>query len=343
MDATTSAMPAQTTERYGIYFGLPMEVYLADDALGSTDMRHLRRNPTSYWRNSSMNPKRVRKSKDYLTRGTAMHTMLFDGEGAFASLYMRGAVHTEDMTPSEKGAMTKEANKKAAAMGMTALPADDFERILEARTIIRMNPDMATSFSNGFAEVSVFWTRDGVRRKARIDYLKILGLGDLKSVANPYDIDFEECCRYAIARYRYDLQAAHYLEARAVITHWGRVGIEAISHGNYDAELLKKIAANEGAGWQWVFYCTEGPPDACSYKLVHGNPMIEGAQRDIEIAVSRYVRLKAQFGEKQWVLIKPPQHLTYDMMPGYFARMTPEEGEEYAEWMDSKGAPRTDQ
>ena len=69
-------------------------------------------------------------------------------------------------------------------------------------------------------EVSVFWEHemdDGfvVPCKARFDYLKGRGVGDIKTIRNPYGRPFGEACMRHIVDYRYDIQAAHYLAARA--------------------------------------------------------------------------------------------------------------------------------
>lgn len=317
----------------GIYFGLPAARYHRDRALGSGDMRLLRRNPTSYW-DRRINPNHVQRRSRALERGAAMHALVFDGEEVFDSRYMRGPQHNEDMTTPEKAALTKEWNKRAKARGKVALPAEDYDRVVMASRIIELNPDMATVFRNGFAEVSVFWVRDGIRRKARIDYLKVLGIGDLKGVANQHDNDFRDQCRLHVGRYNYHIQLGHYLEARAQVP---RFVADGMVRGGHDPDLLGRIAARTDVGWQWVFYCTEGPPDAYSYKVVAENtPFIEVAQRDVEIACARYARFKRQFGAEQWVLIEPPAHLTLDMMPYNFARCSPEELAEYAEWMQQK-------
>jgi hypothetical protein len=321
----------------GIYFGLPFEDYLADPALGSTALRELRKNPTTYWHNSPMNPKRVVKKTSYLDRGTAMHTMLLEGEGAFTATYLRGAPRTDDMTPAEKGALTKAEKTRAAGLGMLALPAEDYDRILEVREVIKDNAEIAGCFVNGIHEVSVFWKRDGVRRKARLDYLKPNGVGDLKSVSNTYGRDFVECCRMAIRNWDYHLQAAHYIEARSKIRAYANAGLV---HGPHDAALFKRIADNPGLGWQWVFVCAEGAPDTYSISLTTDNPILEDARIDLEIGVSRYVKYMRRFGTERWRLIRSVEELIWDDMPGYFARRTIEESAEYDEWMAEKESGR---
>jgi hypothetical protein len=328
---------SQMTYLEGVHLGLPLEEYLADPALGSTDLRLLRRNPTSYWHFSHMNPQRQIKTTPYLERGTALHVLLLEGDRAFANRYLRGRERPEYLTPAEKGALTKAENKRAAAEGMEVLPAADYDRVLKSRIIINRHPIMSTCFTNGIPEVSVFWRRDGVRRKARLDYLKTFGVGDLKSAGNPYSRDFREVCTQAIRNYDYGMQAAHYLEARGQIpaqVQAGKVTVHPM--GEVQFERFRSVVTSVGLGWQWVFFCTDGAPDAMSYKWTAGNPMLEQAGKDVEIAVARYVGYKRKFGNAEWVLIREVEELTWEHMPPWYGRPTIEDTEEYDEWMVNK-------
>lgn len=331
MDATTPTIAKQLP--LGIHFNLPEDQHHADEGLGSSKLRLLRRNPTSFWKRHIDPNRSDKKSTRGQTRGTALHKLLFAGEAAFDETYMRGPDQT-DMTTAEKSASTKASNLKAAALNKIALKAADYDQVAISRVMVLKNPELATVFINGFPEVSIFWERDGVRRKARIDYLKIRGIGDLKGVDNDDDMDFEEKCRMHIQRFRYDLQCGSYMEARALIP---RMVADGMVYGDHDATLLKKVAVRDKYAWQWVFYAMAGAPDVWSYTQSPGNPMIAAAQRDVEIAVSRFVRFKERFGDTQWVLAQPPKELTFEMMPPWFNRTTPEEMAEYDDWMNSKG------
>jgi hypothetical protein len=277
-----------------------------------------------------MNPDRKARRSRALDRGQAMHCLVLDGDHEFARRYMRGAVHTEDMTPAEKGAETKKANMIAAKTGREALYSDDYDRIITARKIIELNPDTATAFRGGFSEVTVIWERDGIRLKARIDYLKPTGIGDLKGADNIYDQPFDEVCLAAIRNYRYDMQAALYLEGRDMIEGYFSDGAV---YGDHDHDLLRKVASQRGIGWQWVFFCQgKGPPDAASFKMLHGNDMLENAKLHVELALARYTRFRAEFGTDQWFLVSPVKNLTLGMMPPYWARLGADETEELHVW-----------
>lgn len=301
----------------GVHFGLPEDVYHDDPGLGSGLIRDLLVNPSNFWWRSPMNPHRP---PDVETKarevGHAMHKLVFEGTVEFSKLYMRGAENTPDMTSAEKTAATKAANATAARLGKSAIPSLEYDRIVIASTMIARNPKLAVAFKGGASEVSVFWERDGVRLKARIDYLKPRGLGDLKSIGNfRDDITFEQSCRYAISNYRYDIQAIHYMEARRQMPGMiadGRV------FGSADKALLKAIVETKVFGWQWVFFSKTGAPITWSAILSPQNPMCEYATRDIQRALDNYRTYLGRFGTDMWLLIEDPQELSLDDMPRNF-------------------------
>lgn len=325
--------------RLGIYFGLEEQLYRDDPALGSSDIRKLRRNPTSFWWESAMNPHRPKdKNTPARIRGSAMHKLVLEGEAAFDAIYARGPEHDEDMTPAEKSALTKEFKKKIASTGKVMLPADDYDRVVISKSMIVLNPSLKTAFQGGIPEVSLFWERDGVRRKARIDYLKPLGLGDLKGCANTKDIAFDAACRNDIANYDYHIQPAHYLEGSALIPQFVADGCV---YGDHDAALFKSIVKGKKVGWQWVFFQMEKAPITWSYKISLENlPVLDTARRDIEIAVSRYVANMDKFGDSPWISVEKTQELFIESMPPWFARTTAEEMTELDYWMQSKQSDR---
>lgn len=305
----------------GIHFDLNEEVYHRDPGLGSTDMRKLLINPSDYWYESPMNPRRPREHKtEAKIIGHAMHKLVFEGEVKFHELYMRGADHDDDMTRAEKAAATKAANAAAARYNKTAIPGEDYDRIRIAGKMISVNPKLATAFQGGASEVSVIWERDGVRRKARIDYLKARGLGDLKSIENFRGYPFKQACRYAISNYRYDIQAVHYMEARRYMP--GMIA-EGMIHGTYDKALIKAVAETKQFGWQWVFFSKSGAPITWSASLSPQNPMCQYAARDIDTAVKNYQTYLGRFGANEmWLLIEDPEELSLDDMPRNFGVVT---------------------
>lgn len=315
-DITLPSAGKPTPRPPGIYFSLDEDAYHADPSLGSSSLKQLYSSPPSYWFGSWMNPTRkIKKTTPQQMRGKAMHKLLYESAAAFHSLFTCGARHDDEMTSAEKSAATKAANAMARQVGKIALPSDDYDQVVIAHAMITKNPKLANVFAGGVGEVSVFWVSDGVPLKARIDYLKPRGIGDGKGVANMYSKDFPTACREAIANYRYDMQAAHYLEARRQL---GRFWSDGAVHGDHDATLIKKICLSTTVGWQWVFYQMEGAPITWSKILSPQNPMVEVAMGDAQTAIASYKQNLATFGEGMWLLIEEPSELYLDEMPGWY-------------------------
>ena len=215
MDATTNpqAVAAAKLHTPGIYFGMHDQEYFDDPALGSGDMRALvKEGAPGYWWQSPYNPNKADDDdKPSLVLGHAIHKLVLEGELAFDQLYVRSP-HSDEMTPAEKSAATKDLKarlKDAGRDDVTVMPGDRYDRAVIASAMITRNPGLRTAFQNGAPEVSIFWTRgDGIRRKARIDYLKPRGVGDLKSASNFKKVEFPRACREAIANLRYEIHAA---------------------------------------------------------------------------------------------------------------------------------------
>lgn len=341
----TSAVPAATTDVIpttaqladGIYIGLSSDRYHADDALGSSDLRDLLKGPNLYWHKSSMNPKRpAEKKTPSKILGTATHRLLLDGPDLFYAEYVRGPYGPDDdLSQGEKTARTKAA--KANLMeDQELLSQEDFDFVLGCKAVLDADPKLQGCLDNGLSEVSVFWTRpDGVRCKARLDKLKIRGIGDIKTIANERERPLEQACRLDISTYRYDIPAEHYSEGRRqmpALLAVGKVYIE-IDDVNDDGEktktivpvkrdpkaatdlsaktldFLDKCAAYKNFGFQLVFIPKKGAPDAWSCVLSQGNPIlvgstdpfVVGARADIETAIALYKEAKARYGTSRWL------------------------------------------
>lgn len=315
MTATENDKP-----RLGIYFGLKEDDYHADPALGSTDIRVLFRSGPDYWWNSPKNPfRKPRKPTDAKSFGTALHKRVLEGTQAFDAKYIRRPDDPEDASSSEKGALTKETNAKAAKLGKLAVHGDDFDRIIVASALITHNPDLATAFTGGASEVSVFWEENGVRLKARWDYLKPRGVADLKGIANTYDKEFSQACRDAIARYRYDMQATHYLRGRA---HLPALIKQGLVYGATSAEepLIDKVAAAKEWAFVFVFFQSEDAPVTWGTILSPENPIVKYAENQVIAAIERYAAFQAEYGDQMWLLREPVQELSLDEMPVWFGR-----------------------
>lgn len=215
----------------------------------------------------------------------------------------------------------KEAAEEA---GRTILSADDFDRILAAGTMIRANPALGQAFAGGVSEVSIFWNHipegggEPIRCKCRFDYLKVRAIGDLKSIRNVMGLPFDAACRRAIATYRYDVQAAHYMAGRAQLPGFvadGKV------FGEHDPEWLARVAASEETAFVFVFYQAAGAPITWATQISPGSPVLEYGRSSADQALWTFADFRKRFGsEAAWVLTEPITELDVNDLPAWFGR-----------------------
>lgn len=333
----------------GIYFDMPEDIYHADPALGSSDVRKMRRSGPDYWWSSWMNPNRPPDSGDTPAklRGRAIHKVVLEGQPAFDRLYSRRRDDVADATSGDKSAVTKAEKLRAASEGKDLLHGDDWDRAVITGAMIRKNPHLATAFDDsGRSEVSVFWEReilvpvlaadgnipiDGkpamikVPCKARFDKLRPRAIGDLKSITNMRGRDFVVACRNAISDYRYDIQAAHYLEGRAQVSALVKAGAMFERDGKPALpdrhEFCANVAKAKTFAFVIVFFQAEDAPITWGAILSPANPMIEVANRHREEALQRYADFMQRFGPNEmWLLAEPLAELDISEMPAWYGR-----------------------
>lgn len=331
-ETTTAAvgLPIPKGLADGVYLDLDEETYHTDPALGSTDVNTLIKGANRYWTRSCFNPKRAPVMKpmtDALVLGKAMHALLLEGEKAFKPVYIRRPDDLPSDSPADKGKTTKAA-KAGLRDGQFLLHGEEYDWCLGVRAVIDQDPELKGCLDNGLSEVSVFWTReDGVRCKARIDKLKLRGMGDLKSIANEREEDLQTAARWRFENARHDVQAAHYLEARSKIPAFvtaGNVFVgPAIANEAYPphAGPLKFLADLAKTFAFQIIYVDKSEEDVFSFVLSPGNPIIDAARLDIEYAVHVYKQALARFGLKErWLPLRPVAELDVSELSMRFGR-----------------------
>ena len=297
----------------GIYFSLDEDSYHADPAFGSSDMKKLAQNPASWWFGSKFNPNREPKEQTPSQFfGSALHKCILEGRLAFEALYA-----PVDLPGNIKAGI--EERKAILASGKLPVKRDDWTRIQTAGATVRANPHLADAFSNGQPEVSIFWTdASGMRKKARIDFLKIRASVDVKTASNERDIAFPLACRAALASYRYDSQATHYHDARAAMP--ALVASGAV-YGDHDPAWLARVCAVEEWASVIVFIQSKGAPLVYAVSISPGNPIIEAARVMLAKAEENYRAWATRFGlESPWVLVDPVEELMIEDLPAWFGR-----------------------
>lgn len=294
----------------GIYFCMSDTVYHTDRALGSTGLKKLIGNAPDFWWDSWMNPA-ADENDDTPAKifGRQLHLCVLEGVERFKQF------HAPQYHPgNRKDGIAEIADIKGA--GKVPVKFKEWSKILAASAFIKANKTLANAFDGGQPEVSVFWTVDGIRFKARFDYLKMNAITDLKSLANMYGKEFDKACRDAVASYDYIVSAEHYSEGRRQMR---RLFAEGKVYGNYDYDWLLKVATNEVFAFVFVFWQKDGAPISHGIKLSPGNPLFSYARGLITKAVENYSRYMAEFGtDTAWVPSTPLEELDETSLPLWY-------------------------
>ncbi len=234
-----------------IVFGMPEEQYHAIPALSNSGIKSLLVSPMDFWARSWMNPLREDMESDAMALGTAFHARICEGRDAFYQRYavaldqgdypdalvtmdqLREACEARGLKAAKSKAETQArllehdpaiqcwdalvADHEAENVGRIMLPAKMIARIEIAAAMIEKHPALAKAFTGGFPEVSIFWVcaETGVPMKARLDYLKLRAIVDLKTFANQQDKPIDRAVAYTVAQRKYHIQPAVYGEAVA--------------------------------------------------------------------------------------------------------------------------------
>jgi hypothetical protein len=334
---TTTAAPQPRAP--GVYFGLPHADYLADPSLGGTDLKAILVHPACYWQRSWMNPARKDDDTPAKRAGRALHKLVLEGPKAFERAYISepqpadhpGCLVTlEDLksfcrdrgekisgTKAELAKIVKKADPAVTIWDdilglframverdrLEILKPDAMAEVQTGAASITLNPHLARAFKGGAAEVSVFWVADGVPLKARYDFLKPRTIIDLKKFANQRQRPVDVAVRMAIAEYRYDISARHYLDGYPhLMAHVrdGRVSGDCPLPAGWERQL----AAPNDMKFTWVFHQMEAPVTV-GRQIGGDSPVLNRAVREIAHAKRVWLDCMERFGTGMWIGEEP--------------------------------------
>jgi hypothetical protein len=347
----------------GVYFGLPSADYHADPSLGSSDVKRLLQAPAVYWWHSHMNPDRP-SSPDTVAmlKGRALHKLVLEGEEALGKAFAEepspagypGCLATLDDLKAKcrelgepvsgtKAELAKRIKAKdsniivfdevlatframAERDGLEILKPDVMREVRQAAASITLNPHLARAFQGGIPEVSVFWVDEhGIPCKARLDWLKPRTIVDLKKCANVRERPFDVAVMLAIAEYRCDISARHYLDGYRYLYEFAREG-RVFGDCPLKPGWHQRIMPPGEMRWTWVFHQTEGAPVTKGLELLPGSLALNRAAREIVQAKERYLTCLAKFSTHQWISDAPIAALDDRNLPSWLR----EDVEEYA-------------
>ncbi|HEY8066574.1 MAG TPA: PD-(D/E)XK nuclease-like domain-containing protein [Methylosinus sp.] len=309
----------------GIYFGLDEEVYHADEALGSTDMRLLARNAREFWWKSKFNPIRddedeeeTAQSKETKIVGRAMHAAVLEGHEALKDRY----------APTfHKGNVKAGIAERAAIVsaGKEPIKFKRWRRILLASSLIRNDPECGSAFSNPIAtELSVFWIcgRSGMRKKMRLDAIKPKSLVDFKTIVNRDDVPFEQLCLTHIGRYGYYAQAECYRDGWAEVPALIASGAVFGAPSTEAVDRLRQAAERDLTAFTFVFLQKTGAPAVFGTTISPGNGIADNGRAIVAQAEANWKEFNERFGgtETPWMVPQPLRELDINDIPPYAFR-----------------------
>lgn len=219
--------------------------------------------------------------------------------------------------------------------GKLLISAKLHRRIAIANAMILGDPQLKGAFSGGHAEVSIFWycPTTGAPMKARLDYLKMNHLIDLKSFSNMMNKPVQRAIDMAIANQKYFIPVVVYLEAIAAAKQMVKDG------KGVDIYVCKKVATEDGSEkmlffapdkelvewcWQWahqpepevifIFQQTGVAP------VTRGRIMGSGSAYVITLGAvqflkKKWVRCATAYGTDPWVDFEPVTQTEEETLP----------------------------
>lgn len=193
----------------GIYFNLEEEVYHNEKRLSSSGIRDILENPTYYWFNSNFNPLKEEKPSEAMKDGKILHAMILEGEN-FANKYK--------ITPFEIEGLNKNSSEYKIWRMAQDKEIVSYTKYKKFRTLCQYLAEDGqildcSIFKDGFPEVSIFWTEGGIKRKARIDYLKFGSIIDLKTYVKTKKSPLNNFISQYFFSYRVYIQIIYYTRA----------------------------------------------------------------------------------------------------------------------------------
>lgn len=259
----------------GIYFQMPNDEYHNDKSLSNSNMGRFEKTAEHVWVQSPLNPnKRIKDSTAYKT-GRAMHELLLEPE----KFHKNWIIKPDGKTSTKAGTLTAEQYR-------------DLKVSIEK---IKSDPHFKQIFMYGYPEVSIFWRdeRTGVPCRIRPDWLGLMLLADLKSVA---DIELAAIYR-SIIKYGYARQAAFYIEGVKQIKELIISG-RAIVKDCPNELWLQKFLEFSHDRFIYVFQEKEEPNVTFSAELCEQS--LDMGRASYEHALDLYKRNYEEYGEKRW-------------------------------------------
>lgn len=285
----------------GIYRDLSIADYVADPAISGSALSVLLREPEAYPDFLAQKQRPDQTQTKFQVFGSAAHCAILEGIEAFKAHYV--AQPDKDDYPEalatiddlkewlreRKGKLTGTKSELSARAreiaalcnepvilwseleaqlvgGRETLSPNDYEAAIRLAKFVRSSPSCADLFDEGVPELSVFWTEDGERFKARFDWIGPAGVVELKTYSRPAHGSLRQHLAREIGQNDYHLQAAHAMRAFEVVRESGE---------------FRDIASS----FHWVFVRSGGPLNLTVLPLSFGSMLAMVAREQIRDAL----------------------------------------------------------
>lgn len=331
----------------GIYIDLPEDEYFAGDALGGSSFKTWLYEPQEWWWDSPHNPNFTQTdSNDGQTFGTALHCAVLEGLDVFHDRYSSDAFDPDDypdaFTTAESIELElarrglKKTGRKSDIMerlraadpdatfldeikaawdaereGVITLPKAALDKLTQFGLIVRADPKLKPIFKSGLPEVSVFWEEAGIACRARFDWMTEGATYDLKTYAGRVGDYKRDRLVRVIMDFRYDIQQAHYMAARAAMPNLPIIGGTAAQR-----DYVARCAAKPFAPFRFLFAKTTGAP---ILTVVDAGAMVESAQSERVTAMAKLRKYLDAFGtDDPWLVPAEPMKVEFTDVPSWF-------------------------
>lgn len=326
------------THTPGIYFDMPAAEYHADESLSASGVKNLLVSPLTFWTRSNLNPNRKDEQTPAMKFGSACDKLIVEGPEAFSEAYAvrpempddaidgaealrakcaelglkKGGSIAElcarilDADPDSKLWPVMQRKWRAGIGDAEEISADWYRDIVNRAQMVRNHPEVAKAFSGGYPQVSLFWVKDGIPRKARVDYLKTRAILDLKTFSNPFDKPIAEAVGAAMANQKYGIQAAVYKDGVETLKQIVRESPNPPVFGAVDGHWMDAFLACENHRFGFIFVESGDVPNVEGrwFDQWQANRLptgaFEAAEARYEWAVGEYRRCIETYGRSPW-------------------------------------------
>lgn len=339
---------SQLPFKEGVFFGMPEDAYHSVFALSNSGIKNLRASPMIFWSRSTLNPKPAKRETEFMELGKAYDCRIMDGKDAFYARYAAtldpeeygDALRTkEDIMAAigDLGGTFKKSARKdeliSTLLGLNPeaeiwddivqehrekcgarilLGQDVINRIEVAARMLELDPQLCKAFTGGYPQVSIFWRcpETDVPMKARLDYLKVRAIVDLKTFGNPYDKPVDRAVAGAMATQKYHIQAVVYQEAIAAAKMLP-------VFGEPEPAWLDAFRKAPPPEFLFVFQMTGEAPVTRGFTFPANLLTSEVGKVMVKEAKEKFKACVEQFGSDPWLDLAPIRSFSDEEFPSY--------------------------